>query len=374
MKSLRGVPRLYHVKYKDRHGVKRETTTWYADVWSYGKRTRVALGSDKTAAIKRLKEILAASTKGFVGGKVTILDLERWVLDDYKLNGRKTERMIPTRFANLRRLLGDKRDAASIGAADSKRYAVQRSEEGVSNGTIGLELSALIRGMRLAHEFGKLVAVPYLPKPKLSNARKGFFEPHEFDAIVAQLPDYLRAFAWTCRLTGWRSISEVLTRQWQHVDFGDSGWLRLEPHETKNGEGRNFPLIPQLRSILEWQRDRCDGAERLLGRIIPWVFFHNDGSRIQSYSRAWTGACERAGLSHRLVHDFRRTAVRDLEDAGVARSTAKKMVGHRTDAIYQRYAIRTAKDLEVAGDQLREFHEKAKGKVVPMRKREGGEG
>ena len=38
-------------------------------------------------------------------------------------------------------------------------------------------------------------------------------------------------------ITGWRVKSEILTRQWAHVDF-HSGWLRLEPGETKNAEGR----------------------------------------------------------------------------------------------------------------------------------------
>jgi hypothetical protein len=41
----------------------------------------------------------------------------------------------------------------------------------------------------------------------------------------------------------------------------------------------------------------------------------------------------------RIPHDFRRTAVRNLERAGVPRFTAMAMVGHRTEAIYRRYAI-----------------------------------
>ncbi len=44
-------------------------------------------------------------------------------------------------------------------------------------------------------------------------------------------------------------------------------------------------------------------------------------------------------IACRIRHDFGRTAVRNLERAGVPRSAAMRMVGHKTQAIYTRYAI-----------------------------------
>ena len=41
----------------------------------------------------------------------------------------------------------------------------------------------------------------------------------------------------------------------------------------------------------------------------------------------------------RILHDFRRTAVRNLERAGVPRSAAMAMVGHKTESIYRRYTM-----------------------------------
>jgi hypothetical protein len=52
-----------------------------------------------------------------------------------------------------------------------------------------------------------------------------------------------------------------------------------------------------------------------------------------------------AGLVGLLPHDFRRTAVRNLERAGVPRSVAMKLVGHKTEAMYRRYAIVSPRDL-----------------------------
>ena len=54
----------------------------------------------------------------------------------------------------------------------------------------------------------------------------------------------------------------------------------------------------------------------------------------------------------RIFHDFRRTAVRNLENAGVPRSQAMKLVGHKTEAIYNRYAISNENDLREAVRKL----------------------
>jgi hypothetical protein len=50
-----------------------------------------------------------------------------------------------------------------------------------------------------------------------------------------------------------------------------------------------------------------------------------------------------AGVPERIPHDFLRTAVRNLERAGVPRSVA--MTGQKTEAVYRRYAIVCEADL-----------------------------
>jgi hypothetical protein len=57
----------------------------------------------------------------------------------------------------------------------------------------------------------------------------------------------------------------------------------------------------------------------------------------------------------RLVHDLRRTAVRNLERAGVSRSAAMKLTGHKTEAVYRRYAITDAAMLQEAASKLGAF-------------------
>ena len=99
-----------------------------------------------------------------------------------------------------------------------------------------------------------------------------------------------------------------------------------------------FPMTPTLRAALERQRAYTRAIEHATGQVIPWVF-HRDGKPIRYFRRAWLTACKAAGTPHRIPHDFRRTAVQNLERAGVPRSAAMKMVGHKTEAMYRRYAI-----------------------------------
>ena len=140
--------------------------------------------------------------------------------------------------------------------------------------------------------------------------------------------------------------------------------------KTKNNEGRMFPLTPRLREILEKQLARTEALQRATGKIIPWLF-HRDGNPINSFRKTWITACIAAGFGHvikntkgkvvkkvadRIPHDFRRTAVRNLERAGVARSAAMKMVGHKTESIYRRYAIADESMLQEAGEKLARLH------------------
>jgi len=99
--------------------------------------------------------------------------------------------------------------------------------------------------------------------------------------------------------------------------------------------------------------------------------FHRDGRPIKTFRRSWITACVKAGLGTeirsangklikkigaRIPHDFRRTAVRNLERAGVSRSDAMKMVGHKTESIYRRYAISDETSMKEAAEKLERFH------------------
>ena len=113
---------------------------------------------------------------------------------------------------------------------------------------------------------------------------------------------------------------------------------------------------PDLKTQLAQQVARVETLQRKLGRIVPYLFPHLAGQHAgkprRGFTKLWKKACKDAGVPGRLLHDFRRTAVRNLERASIARSVAMKITGHKTESVYTRYAIVSDTDLQEAARKL----------------------
>jgi integrase len=360
MRKTRGIGSVYQPTYLDRATSERKVSAvFWIRYYHHGRKYRESSGSTVHAdAVRLLKDRIARAGLGKpVTANIERTDFEalaEMLLNEYKANGRRSLKRVSQALAHLRGYFGNSR-AIEMTSDRMTAYVAQRQEEGAAAATINRELAALKRSFRLASHAGRVASVPHIAMLREDNARKGFFEREQFEAVLRHLPDYLKPVMETAYATGWRGPSEILTRKKHHLDV-DGGWLRLEPGESKNREGRQFPLTPKLRQILEAQIERTRELEVATEKIIPWLF-HRKGEPIRNYYRAWNKACDDAGVPGRLVHDFRRTAVRNLERSGVPRSAAMKMTGHRTEAVYRRYAIVDETMLKEGGVKLAAFHE-----------------
>ncbi len=305
----------------------------------------------ETRLKRRDRAAAARSVLGPQLPRLTFRAAVRDVLDDYRMNRRRSlidvERHVRLHLAPF---FGRRRMAA-ITTPDVRRYVLRRQQEGVKNATINRELAVLSRAFSLAIAAGTVPSRPHVALLREDNARRGFFEAEEFAAVRRRLPPDLADFVSFLHLTGWRWRSEAARLRWTNVAF-DAGEVRLEPGTTKTGEGRVFPFTADLRALLERRRAVARERERELGRVIPHVFTRPNGAPIGSFNKAWATACRAAGVAGRVLHDFRRTAVRNLVRAGVVERVAMQLVGWRSRQMLDRYHIVNASDLVDAARKL----------------------
>jgi site-specific recombinase XerD len=354
-RSRKGSGSVFQRTYRDSKGKLRKTSNWYIEFVAGNRTVRESTDFTKrTDAAEFLKKRIADAFGGKIvlSRNVTFEDLRNLIVIDYQNNGRKSyAELKSTRLPRLDAVFGGTK-AIDITTAAIERYKSLRLTDKAANATINRELASLKRMFRLGLRQGMVATMPYISMLTEHNVRKGFFEPDQFRAILKHLAPEYHALFELAYITGWRIRSELLTRQWRHVDFSSKGWLRLDPGEAKDAtSGREFQFTTWMRDILTRQRKYVSQVEKRTGKVIPWVFCRADGGQIRDYNSDWRAACTLANIQ-RIPHDFRRTAVRNLERAGVPRTTAMAMIGHKTESIYRRYSIVDQAMLEMGTAKL----------------------
>jgi integrase len=249
-------------------------------------------------------------------------------------------------------------------------YVLHRQRQKAKNGTINRELATLSRMLRLAYFATppKLARLPRIERLQEGAPRKGFFEEEQYHAVRRHLAEDLKAATLIAYTYGWRIDSEVLPLERSQLDL-EAGTLRLDGGTTKNDDGRIVYLTAEVEIALRDQLSRVDALQRRLGREVHWLFPHFRGRRAggvrHDIRTAWATACKRAGLtmmvkrngkdvvkpSH-IPHDFRRTAVRNMVNNGVAERVAMKVTGHKTRSVFDRYHIVSPADLQDVARRL----------------------
>jgi integrase len=213
-------------------------------------------------------------------------------------------------------------------------------------------------------------AVPTWKKLKEAPPRTGYRTWQEFVKVRGLLPAHARIPVTIEYWCGMRE-GEVLSLEWSQVTFNEhqeNVEIRLHGEDTKTGEQRMIVMGGDLYDVLRaWYKEtsQCHAG-------CGWVC-HQDGQRLKSMKTSWRTACVKAGLGRfrntkgkyvgnrgyegALIHDFRRTAVTNMEDAGVPRKVAMAISGHKTDSVYRRYHIVRKEQLIEAGKKLLAHHQ-----------------
>ncbi len=333
---------LYLPTYKTRSGERKHAGIWW---WKLSRMRVSTKCRDRANAEAWVLQQAAKMGRGerLVLAPVHFEELERMIRTDYETQGRRSLSGLECSLRQLRKSFAGW-SAASLTAETIATHAARRRREGAAVATVNLELARLSRMLRLAYEAGKVARPPIIHRLPGAVVRQGFLEDGDFERIAAALPEQHRAVARFLKLTGWRE-SEALKLEWARVDLA-AGELRLET--SKNGMPRMLafgdyaPLAELLRTL---------HANRQA--LSPFVFpGRGCGKPIDrtTFQKAWREAAIEAGLPRALIHDLRRSFVRACERAGVPRSVAMSITGHKSELIYRRYAIVSPAD-QAAGLQ-----------------------
>jgi integrase len=310
------------------------------------------------ANLLKQREGDAASGKpaGVRFDKVMFAELVGDFKEDYRLKGQHRPRV-----GNLEAFFEGMR-VVDVTTAKIKSYINHRQEQGAANATINRDLAALKRMLNLGAKETppKVNRVPYIPMLKENNAKEGFFEDSDYAALLKELPEYIQGIVQFAYWTGWRE-AQIRNITWKMVKIKDR-LITAPGRITKNSKPHTVYMNDPLLKIIKERR-----SNRNLG--CPYVF-HRNGQQVKDFRSVWNTACRGAclGYGYRLsskyvekwekeykpgptIHDFRRTATRNLIRSGVSENVAMKITGHKTRSVFDRYNIVTPDDLKLAAEK-----------------------
>jgi len=281
---------------------------------------------------------LVAHARRLQGQQPVAKDTVGYLLDglilDYELNGQNLKFVHQWVENHLRKYFGDMKIEA-VTKETIKDFIVAKKDT-LSNASMNRCIALLKRAWNIAE-----LKFPKVEMLRENNTRKGFVESDRFWTLFNSLPEHARPVVLFCYETGAR-IQEALGIKWEQVDFLNNV-VRFAPGETKNAESRVVPCSEMMMFFFKRKLPHCSA----------YVFTYK-GRHLTSIKTAWGNTVKKLGWPYKdlLVHDLRRSAVRNFVRSGVSEKVAMKISGHKSRSVFDRYNVTDEVDLTDAMKKL----------------------
>ena len=213
-------------------------------------------------------------------------------------------------------------------------YGAHLQARGLKPSSVNSSLRVLRRVLRLAVEWGDLVATPKIKLLRGEQPRERVVTPIEESLYLGAASEFMADVATILVDTGMRP-EENARLQWEYVSWsnGQCGTLRVT-HGKTSAARRMLPLSPRVRAMLE-RRWRAAGRP-----AEGWVWPSQTASgHIQSSTtiKQHRNALKQSGIRPFVLYSLRHTFLTRLGEAGCDAWTLARIAGHSSIAMSARY-------------------------------------
>jgi integrase len=351
------------LKSRDRNGRERESKFYYILYYADGRQVREnTKTTNYNQAARQLQIALGEDALGLPPAadfkSLKYEDVRDALSDDYEAEGRSS---LYTKEDGEKNISGlnhvnkffKRMPVSRIDTDKLREFRTWRLKNGAAKATVNRNLGLLRSMLKKAFKDGKLRSVPHFPmfSEESLPIRQGFVDPHVFTQLRNALPENLRPLITFLYYTGCR-LGAAKQVTWGMVN-ADTTEIVLPKEIIKNRTSLTLPLVGA-------------GLEEVSAVLRKMVRKNGPVFDATNLRWAWAEACAKIGLGkfdkeHRKyeglkIHDLRRSAARNLRKAKVPEDVAMKITGHKTSAIFRRYAITDGEDVRDALVQVGQYN------------------
>ncbi len=319
-------------------GIGKHRGKWVAVVKCEGERKRFSLGNIPAEKAHR-DTALRAFDKFCQSLKEQTLDTIGEILDAYYADSTAVDlERIKYTIKRLKPYFGDSRPD-QITRQGCRRYASQRRDDGVKDGTIRRELVTLRAALNWHDPQHK--GVIELPEPPAAKDR--WLTKAEFKKLLrtASQTPHLVVFLHTAIGTAARKEA-IFQLLWENVDF-DRGVISFIKKQGGKNRAEVIPMTPTLKAVLQSAHDVST-----TDHVVEW-----NEKPVKSIRSAFNKACKRVGLDDVTPHTIRHTAATWMAMDGVPIKEIARYLGHSDPSVTWRiYAKYTPDYLKSASNSV----------------------